>query len=89
MTLQTQGVLRLGVEDHLASSRTNGESRSNRPLPHAFQKTAEIFEAHLRVGIDLEAPIPPLSQFCCRLTVVEPGRNTPGEFSASPVFAVL
>ena len=37
MTLQTQGVLRLGVEDHLASSRTNGESRSIRPLPHIFK----------------------------------------------------
>ena len=58
-------------------------------IPFSCWHSTEIFEAHLRVGMDLEAPIPPLSQFCCRLTVVEPCRNTPGEFSASPVFAVL
>ena len=59
MTLQTQGVLRLGVEDHLASSRTNGESRSIRPLPHIFQKPAEIFEAHLLMALDAASPMPP------------------------------
>ena len=58
MTLQTQGVLRLGVEDHLASFRANGESRSIRPLPHIFQKQAEIFEAHLLMALDAAASYP-------------------------------
>ena len=37
LNLQTQGVLHLGVEDHLASSLTTGESRAGRPLPRTIQ----------------------------------------------------
>ena len=33
LTLQIQGVLHLGVEDHLASSLTTGKSRAARTLP--------------------------------------------------------
>ena len=59
MTLQTQGVLRLGVEDHLASSRTNGESRSIRPLPHIIQKPTEIFGVFMRIRMELKYPRAP------------------------------
>ena len=38
LTLQAQGDLHLGVEDHLASSLTTGESRPARTLPHILQK---------------------------------------------------
>ena len=33
LNLQIQGVLQLGVEDHLASSLTTGKSRAARTLP--------------------------------------------------------
>ena len=49
---------------------------------------AEMFDGLLRWSKDAAAPIPP-SQFCCRLTVVEPSRNTRQEPSCNPVFAVL
>ena len=38
LKLQIQGDLHLGVEDHLASSLTTGESRTARTLPHIIQK---------------------------------------------------
>ena len=34
LNLRIQGGLHLGVEDHLASSLTTGESRAARTLPH-------------------------------------------------------
>ena len=37
LNLQIQGVLQLGVEDHLASSLTTGESSAARTLPHIIQ----------------------------------------------------
>ena len=37
LTLQAQGDLHLGVEDHLASSLTTGESRPARTLPRILQ----------------------------------------------------
>ena len=39
LTLQTQGVLHQGVEDHMASSLTTGESRTERTLPRTIHKT--------------------------------------------------
>ena len=41
LTLQTQGVLHLGVEDHMASSLTTGESRAARTLPHTIHKAGD------------------------------------------------
>ena len=51
--------------------------------------TAENSESLLHRSKEAAALIPPLPLFCCRLTVVEPSRNTPLELSHNPVFAVL
>ena len=37
LKLQIQGGLQLGVETHLASPLTTGESRAERTLPHIIQ----------------------------------------------------
>ena len=59
-------------------------------IPFSCWHSTEIFEAHLRVGMDLEAPPhAPLSKFCRRLIVVEPSRNTRPEPSHNPVLATL
>ena len=41
LTLQAQGDLHLGVEDHLASSLTTGESRTERTLPRTFDSPSD------------------------------------------------
>ena len=48
LNLQTQGVLHLGVEDHLASSLLTGESRTVRTLPHTISKPSaqKLLEIH-------------------------------------------
>ena len=61
-----------------------GESRSIRPLPRTFQKSAEIAKAHLRRSLDAASPYTPLRgalSFNCQPC------NTPSEPSYNPVFA--
>jgi len=43
LTLLAERVLQLGIEDHLAFSLINGESRSNRPLPNTFSRTSRNY----------------------------------------------
>ena len=47
LKLQIQGGLHLGVEDHLDSSLTTGESRAARTLPHNIRPLQQWPEARL------------------------------------------
>ena len=66
-----------GVLVRAAGFRQRFQPEESGNLLQAVQMPEEISEAHLRVGMYLEAPMPLLSVFCRRLTLVEPCRNTP------------
>ena len=61
----------------VGGAEQQGRLEENRSLWQAVQIPAEISEAHLRVGMDCATPVPLLSVFCRRLTLVEPCLNTP------------
>ena len=69
LTLQAERGLHLGVEDHLASSLTTGESRAARTLPRTLQGKVEAMTKYaLRKAIGAVVVLVLAQTYCSFMT---------------------